>query len=105
MEDYWGSLETYGVEYIVKRFISKTRYKQLDRFICFLALYDAYKAIFDRINDLLEHLRLLYYKYYSPGAYLAIDEIIERFIGRVPEIINIPSKPIPEGFKIWVLAN
>ena len=26
-------------------------------------------------------------------------------MGRAPEIINIPSKPTPEGFKIWVLAN
>jgi len=26
-------------------------------------------------------------------------------MGRAPEIVNIPSKPIPEGFKIWVLAN
>ena len=27
------------------------------------------------------------------------------FIGRANEIVNIPSKPTPEGFKIWVLAN
>ena len=26
-------------------------------------------------------------------------------MGRTPEIINIPSKPTLEGFKIWVLAN
>ena len=26
-------------------------------------------------------------------------------MGRAREIVNIPSKPIPEGFKIWVLAN
>lgn len=26
-------------------------------------------------------------------------------MGRASEIINIPSKPIPEGFKVWVLAN
>ena len=26
-------------------------------------------------------------------------------MGRAPEIINIPSKPTPEGFKIWILAN
>ena len=31
--------------------------------------------------------------------------MINRFIGHTPEIINIPSKPTPEGFKIWVLAN
>ena len=26
-------------------------------------------------------------------------------MGCTPEIVNIPSKPTPEGFKIWVLAN
>jgi len=26
-------------------------------------------------------------------------------MGCAPEIINIPSKPTPKGFKIWVLAN
>jgi len=26
-------------------------------------------------------------------------------MGRAPEIVNIPSKLTPEGFKIWVLAN
>jgi hypothetical protein len=42
---------------------------------------------------------------YNPGAYLAVDEIIQRFTGRANEIVNIPSKPTPEGFKTWVLAN
>ena len=26
-------------------------------------------------------------------------------MGRVKEIVNIPIKPEPEGFKIWVLTN
>ena len=26
-------------------------------------------------------------------------------MGRAREIVNIPSKPTPEGFKLWVLAN
>ena len=31
--------------------------------------------------------------------------MIKRFTGRAPEIVNISTKPTPEGFKIWVLAN
>ena len=34
-----------------------------------------------------------------------MDEIIQRFMGRVREIVNISSKSTSEGFKIWVLAN
>ena len=26
-------------------------------------------------------------------------------MGYAPEIVNIPSKPTSEGFKIWILAN
>ena len=105
LECYWGSLEDYGVEHIVKRYISKNRYKQLDCYIRLSLSRSAYKATFNRVDALSEHLRLLYWKYYSPGAHLAVNETIERFIGRAPEIINIPIKPIPKGFKIWVLAN
>ena len=39
------------------------------------------------------------------GTHLAVNKTIQRFIGHTPEIVNIPSKPTPEGFKIWVLAN
>lgn len=105
LECYWGSLEDHGVEYIVKRYISKNRYEQLDRYIRLSPSRSAYEATFDRVDALSEHLRLLCRKYYSPGAHLAVDETIERFMGRAPEIVNIPTKPTPEGFKIWVLAN
>ncbi|OCL03788.1 pathogenicity protein, partial [Glonium stellatum] len=52
-----------------------------------------------------EHLRILCRKLYNPRAHLAVDEIIQRFMGRASEIVNIPLKPTPKGFKIWVLAN
>ncbi|OCK74018.1 pathogenicity protein, partial [Lepidopterella palustris CBS 459.81] len=52
-----------------------------------------------------EHLRVLCRQYYRPGCHLAVDESIERPMGRAPEIVNTPSQPTPEGFKIWVLAN
>jgi hypothetical protein len=100
IEDYWGTLESYSVKYIVKRYIGKNRYKQLDRYIRLSPPANSYKATFDRVEALSKHLRLLYRKYYSPGAHLAVNKTIERFIGRAPEIINIPSKPTPKGFKI-----
>lgn len=44
-------------------------------------------------------------RYYKPGIHLTVNETIERFTGRAPEIVNIPTKPTPKGFKIQVLAN
>jgi hypothetical protein len=63
------------------------------------------RTTFDRVNDLSEHLQLSCRKLYTPRTHLAADKTIQHFIRRTPEIVNIPSKPTPEGFKIWVLAN
>jgi hypothetical protein len=30
IKDYWGSLDTTGLEYIVKKYISRTRFEQLN---------------------------------------------------------------------------
>jgi hypothetical protein len=50
-------------------------------------------------------MRLTSIKYYRPGIYLTVNETIKRFTGRAPEIVNISTKPILEGFKIWLLGN
>ena len=109
IEDYWGDLEEDGCSHIVKKYISKNRFQQLDRYIRATKPWpqddNSSKSTFDRVNDLSEHLRVLCHKLYNPGACLAVDETIQHFMGRASEIVNIPSKPIPEGFKIWVLAN
>ena len=36
---------------------------------------------------------------------MAVDEAIQRFTGRAKQIVHIPHKPTPKGFKIWCLAN
>ena len=109
IEDYWGSLLSHGSEHKISRYISKNRFKQIDRYIRCTTPWPENDGVshttFDRVDELSEHLRILSRQYYSPGAHLAVDETIERFMGRAPEIVNIPSKPTPEGFKIWVLAN
>jgi len=45
---------------------------------------------------------------YSTGTqvkHLCVDEAIARFTGCASEIVIIKSKPTPEGYKIWCLAN
>ena len=39
------------------------------------------------------------------GPRLPVDEAICAFTGRAKEKVKIPSKPIPEGFKRWTLAE
>jgi len=44
-------------------------------------------------------------KYWIPGRDLAIDECMIRFTGRSHDIMTIPSKPIPTGYKVWAVAQ
>ena len=40
-----------------------------------------------------------------PGRDIAVDESMSRFQGRSFDTLVIPGKPIPEGYKILVLAE
>jgi hypothetical protein len=40
-----------------------------------------------------------------PGTEVAVDESIQHFEGRAREKVKIPTKPTPEGLKIWVVAQ
>jgi hypothetical protein len=44
-------------------------------------------------------------KYWIPGRDVAVDEFMVRFTGRSYDIITIPSKPIPTGYKGWAVAQ
>ena len=56
IEDYWGTLESHGVEHIIGRYIGKNCYKQLDCYIRLSPPADGYKATFDRVEALSEYL-------------------------------------------------
>ena len=105
IEDYWGPIKK-GTAYKVTEYILKSRFKQLKRYICYSPMpEDGFYMIFNRVDKLSKHLQILYRKFQKPSPHLAVNKTIQRFIGRVSEIVNIPSKPIPKGFKIQVLAN
>ena len=87
-------------------YISLKRWQQIDRFFHISKPSLAQKeTLFAKLEPLSDTLRQIFKKYWKPGTHLAVDEIITRFLGRAKEIVNIPSKPTPKGFKIWVLAN
>ena len=108
-EDYWNSSLSDGPIHGVGDFISCNRWEQLDRYFYCTKPKEQddtpFQNTFQRVEDLSEHLRLCCRRLYKPGIHLAVDESIERFTGRASEIVNIPTKPIPEGFKIWILGN
>ena len=94
----------------VFRHISLTRWQQIDRFFHISEPHapehgHSQETPFAKLEPLSDTLRQTFKKYWKPGTHLAVDETIQRFMGRTKETVNIPSKPTPEGFKIWVLAN
>jgi hypothetical protein len=107
--DYWGNIDNHGVEHVIKQYITLNRFEQLDRYFRITQPLELGgpepHSTFDRIQDFSEHVRLLCRELFTPGIHLAVDESIQRFMGRLNKIVNIPSKPTPEGFKIWILAN
>ena len=91
----------------ISKHISKNRWQQINRFLHISEPHpNSLKEIpFDKLEPLSSHLRLTFKKYWRAGTHLTVDETIQRFMGRAYEVVNILSKPTPEGFKIWVLAN
>jgi Transposase IS4 len=51
------------------------------------------------------HIFTIAQELWIPGRDLAVDEIMERFTGRSSDIVTIPSKPIPTGYKVWAVAQ
>ena len=86
--------------------MSLKRWQQIDRYFHISKPQSGHNETpFIKLEPLSETLRKAFKKYWKTGTHLAVDETIQRFMGRAKEIVNIPSKPTPEGFKIWVLAN
>lgn len=88
--------------------MSLVRWQQLDRFFHLSKPCQkppGQESLFDRVEPLNEELRIDTKKFWQPSTHLAVDEAIQHFMSRAKETVNIPSKPTPEGFKIWVLGN
>lgn len=52
-----------------------------------------------------QHIQTTASACYIPGTHLAVDECMVRFQGRCKDKTTIPTKPIPTGFRIWLLAQ
>ena len=108
IKDFWNTNPLNGpIHHPVLNHMSLVRWQQIDRFFhVSKPLKPGQKeTTFDKLEPLSTHLQEAFKKYWESGTHLAVDETIQRFMGRAKEIVNIPSKPTPEGFKIWVLAN
>lgn len=109
VEDFWNTNELHGPIYTaVTRSLSLKGWQQIDKFFHISKLPEPghiAQTPFDKMEPLSEYLRHTFKYYWKTASHVAVDETIPRFMGRSKETVNIPSKSVPEGFKIWVLAN
>ena len=108
--DFWNADASRGpIHQAVSSHISANRWEQIERFFHISKPQPLPKQVrqspFEKLEPLSEHLRNSFKTYWRTGTHLTVDETIQRFMGRAQETVNIPSKPEPKGFKIWVLAN
>jgi len=113
IDDYWNTNEEEGpIHQPIRKTMSQHRWKQINRYFhIWDPALDQHCVQLDKVrphekvNPLWKLLSPSFQRYWKPGRDVAIDECIEGFTGRTSDIVNIPTKPTPIGFKIWVLAD
>lgn len=87
--------------------LGQTRFEQIDRFFHISTPQldeDEYETAWEKVEPLSHMLQALFLHAVSPGTHLAVDEAITRCTGRSWDIVTIPTKPTPTGYKMWVAA-
>ena len=61
--------------------------------------------VVDKIKPLWDSCLTTYTDYFTPPAFLTVDEIMERFKGRSSWKIITKSNPTPIGYKVWAISG
>ncbi|KAJ3455231.1 hypothetical protein MRS44_013831 [Fusarium solani] len=61
--------------------------------------------VFQACDEWSDHIQAASAEIFFPGSHLAVDECMIRYTGRSNETTVVKGKPIPLGFKIWVIAQ
>ena len=110
--------------HIIPRYISQNRFEQLKRYLHIApwdsgTLYPAQESTnenkepdielgqvwWHKVEPVLRHIRMVSSTYYTPSSNISIDECMVRCEGRSAHTFKMPNKPIPEGYKLFVLAD
>ena len=101
VSSYW-SLKSVDI----KQYISLERYQQIERYFHISEPQKNAPNVtqFDRIQPLSRYLSIVAKQLVTAPTHVTIDESMQRETGRVKDKVRVPSKPIPEGFKLQVLG-
>lgn len=87
--------------------MSYTRFQLIKRHIRIFnpADFTTNTSSFDRYDEWSKHIQIVSITLYHPGLNVSIDECMIRYTGRSKETTVVKTKPIPRGFKMWVVAQ
>jgi len=108
LEDYWTKMEQLRTPFY-EQTMGRARYYHIVRFLHFT---DNNRNGVDRTDDrlwkiwdLFEIIRTNFSKFYNPSEYLAVDEVIVKFKGRIVFKQYIPKKRKCFGIKMFKLCE
>lgn len=107
VEDYWNTNPVDGPLHLeVTKHIALGRFQQIDRFLHVSPPCPPgqRQSAFEKVEPLSTYLLARCKQLYTPHTHLAVDEVMVRFTGRSYATVKLPNMPIPEGYKIWVIA-
>ena len=112
INNYWNTNAEAGpIHYPVRNTMGRSRWTQIHRYFHVWDPTSDYSASnrttrpHEKVDLLAKLLLPSFQHYWKPATNVAIDECIEGFTGRTNDTVNIPTKPTPIGFKIWVLGD
>ena len=109
LDDLWATDSAQKPVYeAVRRCMGRDRFRIIDRYIHVSQAPQSLlrtQSAFQKIEQLSIRLQANCAAYWIAGRHLAVDECIQRFTGRSNATITIPTKPIPTGYKIWIIAE
>ena len=112
INQYWNTeRKNRPVHNLVRDTMSQTRWTQIHRYFHIWnpaldhSVSNRTARPHEKVDPLAKLLLSAFQRYWKPATDVAIDECIEGFTGRSSDTVNIPTKPIPIGFKIWVLGD
>jgi Transposase IS4 len=112
IENYWNTNIQLGPLHTIAYHISLCRFEQIKRFLHISDAEDDIRQGRDntdkwwyKLDPLALSLQSSFMEFYTPSSEVSIDELMVRCYGRSIHTYKMPSKPIPQGYKLFAIAD
>ena len=101
---YWERSEL-GNAHQLGQIMTEVRWDQIHRYLTFNPQPRTQNdPWFSRVEPIASTIRQNCQNAVKASTWIAVDEAMAGYVGRTKHTVNLPSKPTPKGYKIWVLA-